>query len=91
MFTVYVLYSEKFKRIYIGYTSNLIERIKWHNQLAYKGYTIAYRPWVVVYTEFFETSTEARVRELKLKSRNSRLWIKENVIPRFVDIGFISN
>ena len=30
-FTVYVLYSEKYDNIYIGYTSNLTERFKSHN------------------------------------------------------------
>ncbi|PXY38641.1 endonuclease, partial [Flavobacterium cheongpyeongense] len=30
-FVVYILYSEKFKKNYTGFTSNLIERFKSHN------------------------------------------------------------
>jgi lysylphosphatidylglycerol synthetase-like protein (DUF2156 family) len=37
MFTVYVLYSVGFEKIYIGYSSNLNERLKSHNELAQKG------------------------------------------------------
>ncbi|WP_084163759.1 GIY-YIG nuclease family protein [Olivibacter sitiensis] len=33
-FTVYVLYSEKHDKIYIGFTSNLPERLRSHNELA---------------------------------------------------------
>ncbi|PXY38628.1 endonuclease, partial [Flavobacterium cheongpyeongense] len=32
-FVVYILYSEKFKKNYTGFTSNLIERFKSHNVL----------------------------------------------------------
>lgn len=45
----YVLYSKKHEKIYIGYTSNLIGRFKSHNELGTKGYTIRYRPWIVVH------------------------------------------
>ncbi|MBV8389836.1 MAG: GIY-YIG nuclease family protein, partial [Mucilaginibacter sp.] len=55
MFTVYVLYSQKFNKIYIGYTSDLAHRFLSHNQLATKGYTIKFRPWVIAHTEEFET------------------------------------
>jgi len=33
MFTVYVLYSQQHDKIYIGYTSNLQERFRSHNEL----------------------------------------------------------
>ena len=76
MFTVYILYSISFNKIYIGYTSDLNNRLLSHNLLATKGYTIKYRPWVVVYTEVFETKKEAIIREAQLKSSNGRrfLW-----------------
>ena len=43
MFVTYVLYSEKFDKIYIGYTSDLINRFHSHNSLAKKGYSIKFR------------------------------------------------
>ena len=67
-FIVYILYSEKFDKTYIGFTSSLIERFKSHNLLANSGYTIKYRPWVVSYVEVFDTKTNAIKREKLLKS-----------------------
>ncbi|HEY4655435.1 MAG TPA: GIY-YIG nuclease family protein [Cyclobacteriaceae bacterium] len=40
MFTVYALYSPSFNKLYIGYTTNLENRLRSHNELATKGYTI---------------------------------------------------
>ncbi|SKB44189.1 GIY-YIG catalytic domain-containing protein [Sphingobacterium nematocida] len=45
MFTVYVLYSPAYDKIYIGFTSDLESRLKSHNELAKKGWTIRFRPW----------------------------------------------
>jgi len=67
MFTVYVLYSQKFNKIYIGYTSDLVNRFLSHNELATKGHTIKYRPWVIAHAEEFETKAEAMKREAQLK------------------------
>jgi putative endonuclease len=75
IFTVYVLYSEKHKRKYIGYTSDLIQRFYSHNSLATKAYTNRYRPWVVLHTEHFETIEEALYREKQLKGGQGRAWI----------------
>ena len=70
MFTVYVLYTEKYNKIYIGYTSDLARRLLSHNELGTKGYTIKYRPWKVVYTEHYDSKGKALAREKQLKSGN---------------------
>jgi len=75
MFTVYVLYSESFDKIYIGYTSSLEQRVKSHNELATKGWTIKFRPWEVVHAEFFESKHDAMKREKQLKTAAGREWI----------------
>jgi len=80
MFTVYILYSEKHDKIYIGYTSNLEERFKYHNELGTKGWTIKYRPWKVIYTERFNTKKEAMKREKKLKGGQGRKWIRNTLL-----------
>ena len=49
--------------MYIGFTSNLIQRFYSHNKLTKKGYTFKYRPWHVIYIEFFETKKEAIDRD----------------------------
>ena len=83
MFTVYVLYSQKYDQIYIGYTSDLENRFLSHNELATKGYTIKYRPWVIAYTEEFETKSEAMKREAQLKTGNGRAFAWNMVRKKF--------
>lgn len=58
-YTVYVLHSEKYDKIYTGRTSDLKERFKSHNELGTKGWTIHFRPWKIVHTEVFATKAEA--------------------------------
>jgi putative endonuclease len=79
-FTVYVLYSKAYAKIYVGYTSNLAERIKSHNELGKKGFTVKYRPWEIVYTESFEKKSEAMRREKALKSSRGRRFIWEELV-----------
>ncbi|NRS92853.1 GIY-YIG nuclease family protein [Frigoriflavimonas asaccharolytica] len=62
-FVVYVLYSEKYKIHYTGFTSDLISRFRSHNLLSNKGFTRKYRPWLVVYVEFFDNKKDAIQRE----------------------------
>ena len=76
-FVVYILFSEDYGKTYVGYTSNLIERFKSHNYLSKKGYTIKFRPWQVIYVEFFTTKSEALKTEKFLKSGKGREFIKE--------------
>ena len=80
MFIVYILYSEKFDKIYIGFTSDLEKRILSHNHLATKGWTIKFRPWSVVHTEKFDTKAAAMNREKELKSARGRKFIRENIL-----------
>jgi putative endonuclease len=83
MFTVYILYSVKFNQIYIGYTSDLPNRFLSHNELATKGHTIKYRPWVIAHIEEFQTKKEAIIREKQLKSANGRKFAWEIIRQKF--------
>ena len=76
-FVVYILFSEDYGKTYVGFTSNLIERFKSHNYLSKKGYTLKFRPWQVLYVEFFTTKSQALKREKLLKSGKGREFIKE--------------
>ena len=82
MFVVYILKSLSFDKIYIGYTSNLIQRFYSHNQLATKGYTTRYRPWEVIHVEVFQSKKEALKREKILKSGIGRKWIYAHLINK---------
>jgi len=75
MYKVYVLYSSKYHKIYIGYTSNLETRLLSRNELGTKGWTIKYRPWNLLHTEIFEKKEDALVREKELKGAKCREWI----------------
>ena len=75
MFTVYVIYSESFKKIYVGYTSNFEQRLKSHNELASKGWTIKFRPWRIIHSEVFDNKQAAMRREKELKTAKGRQWI----------------
>ncbi len=80
IYTVYVLYSKKYDKIYIGYTSDLIKRFYSHNKLGIKGFTAKYRPWEVIYTEIFNIKADALKREKELKTSRGRAFIKEQLL-----------
>ncbi len=76
MFTVYALHSKNFNKIYIGYSSNLNARFISHNKLSKKGWTVKFRPWEILYTEEFESKSEAMKREKQLKTAKGREFIR---------------
>ena len=82
MFHIYVIYSAKFDKIYIGFTSDLEARFKSHNELATKGWTMKFRPWKIIHTEPFATKKEAMRREKELKSARGRKFIWEDIINK---------
>ena len=72
MFYTYILYSEKLKGYYIGFTStNPQLRLVKHLQ-ATKGHTAKAKDWVVVHIESFVTKQAAMAREKELKSWKSK-------------------
>ena len=90
IYTVYILYSKFHNKIYIGYSSNLIERFKSHNSLGTKGWTIKFRPWMVIYCEYFSTKSDTMKREMELKSAKGRSWIRLKIENEYLSTGFIS-
>jgi putative endonuclease len=84
-FYTYAVYSEKYRKIYIGFTHNIEERLIDHNYRAKKGFTVRFRPWVLVYTEEFQNKTEAMRREKELKSFQGRQFIWKQVEQYFAE------
>jgi len=72
---IYILYSESRDRYYIGFSSDVDERLERHNAGASKS-TKSGRPWKIVYTESFDTNTEALKREREIKKKKSRKYIE---------------
>ena len=75
MHYVYVLESEKNGHLYKGSTSDLEARVKSHNGGKVRS-TKGGRPWVLVYYEEYDDKTEARRRELFLKSGSGRKFLQ---------------
>ncbi len=86
MFTTYVLFSKKYGKIYIGYSSDVKDRLISHNERATKGYTIKFRPWILVHTEDFMTKKEALKREKELKTARGRKFIWDEIIDKRTDL-----
>ena len=72
MFTTYILFSESRDNYYIGSTGDdIAQRIRRHNS-NHKGYTGTVRDWKLVYSETFESKTDALSREREIKKWKSR-------------------
>jgi putative endonuclease len=76
MFFVYIIKSTRFDWYYVGSTSDLGRRLKKHND-GFVTSTKARRPYIIYYTESFNTVDEARKREKELKVRRTE---KEKII-----------
>lgn len=75
MYYVYILFSEKFNRYYIGHCEDVSIRLARHNSKMVPS-TKAYAPWLLVYTEIFSTRAEASAREKAIKNKKSRKYIE---------------
>ncbi len=75
---IYIIYSKSFDRYYVGMTKNVEERVKNHNAGRVFS-TKAYKPWILVHEEVFDSRMEARKREKYLKSAAGRRWRKNNL------------
>lgn len=60
---------------YYGHIKNMASRLKRHNQGKVRS-TKAYKPWKVIYTEEFETKSEAYKREMFFKSIDGYQFLK---------------
>ncbi len=72
---VYIVESLKDGTYYIGSTQDLKERLERHNQ-GRSQYTKAKRPWKLVYSEEHPDRSAASIREMEIKNRKSKDYIK---------------
>ncbi len=72
MFYVYILKNNTNIRCryYIGHTKDIEKRVKEHNSKRVRS-TKAFVPWKLVYTEIYNTKSEAFKREQQIKSYKS--------------------
>ena len=75
---MYILFSEKLNKFYIGACIDMDRRIYEHN-IGHSKFTSTGIPWQLMYTEEFESLHEAKQREKKIKDMKSRKYV-ENLI-----------
>ena len=73
---VYILYSESRNKYYIGSSDNPKERLIRHNAGATQS-TKTGRPWKIIFTEIYDSKTEALKQEIHLKKMKSRVLIED--------------
>jgi putative endonuclease len=75
MFFIYIIYSSKWDKYYVGSCNDLEIRMLQHNG----GRNISTKhgvPWVLKYSESFTTRAEAMQREKEIKNKKSRKYIE---------------
>ena len=78
MYCVYVLYSVKIDKFYVGYTKDIDKRLKHHN-LGLNRWSRRGIPWKLVYLERYNIKKEAIRRERFLKTGKGREFVKARV------------
>ncbi len=79
---VYVLESIRFDQIYVGYSSDIIKRLKEHNAGLNQS-TKSYRPWTVIYYEACINENDAKRREKYFKKTQGRRLLKRRLKEYF--------
>lgn len=86
--TVYIVASKRNGTLYIGVTSNLIQRVWQHRHNEFSGFTKRYRVHQLVYYELHNDMAEAILREKQLKKwkREWKIRLIEEKNPRWIDL-----
>ena len=84
---VYVLFSLKDKKLYIGYTTNLELRLIEHNSGRATS-TKNRRPLELIYYEVFINKVDAKSREVFLKSGFGRGQLKKALGKTLLELGY---
>ena len=78
--TVYILYSKKLDKHYIGFTENLIQRLEFHlNDTQSRKFTFKSDDWELIFTIECETKYQGLSIEKHIKSMKSRIYM-QNVL-----------
>jgi putative endonuclease len=90
MYYVYLLYSEKLDKIYIGRTEDVKRRLKEHNS-GNCNFTNKGIPWKIVYYSAFAHKTDSIREERFLKTGKGRErvhYLLENTLENYRRGGF---
>ena len=76
MYFVYISKRINFNRYYIGSTEDIKRRLLHHSSGKIKS-TKAYKPWEIVYSESYNTRSEAFKKEKQIKSYKGGVVFKK--------------
>ncbi|WP_221418107.1 GIY-YIG nuclease family protein, partial [Fulvivirga kasyanovii] len=76
MYSVYILYSEKLSKFYIGYSSNVLSRQDYHNSEANVIWTSKGKPWQAYFVISDLSESQAIRIEKHIKKMKSRKYIE---------------
>jgi putative endonuclease len=74
---VYILWSDRLQKFYVGSTQDIENRIKEHNSGEAK-FTSKGKPWILVWKIELENRLEAVRLELKIKKRGIRRFLEDS-------------
>jgi putative endonuclease len=74
-FYMYIIFSSKLDKFYVGSTNDVMRRLADHNR-GKSGFTRTGIPWVLKYSEKFNDRTSAVRREMEVKKRKERKYIE---------------
>lgn len=85
---IYIMANKKHGTLYIGVTSNLLQRVYQHNNGLMSGFTQRYGCKYLVYYELHEDMINAIAREKQLKggSRKKKITLIESMNPKWLDL-----
>ncbi|PID91013.1 MAG: endonuclease [Bacteroidetes bacterium] len=82
-YKVFVLYSHKHDKLYVGYTESLTDYMVTMNVMESNNPLYAYRPWTLIHMELFFAEEEAMIREGFLKRDIGQQYIRSEILPMF--------
>ena len=85
---VYILASNKNGTLYVGVTSNLVQRVYQHRENQVEGFTKRYGIHQLVWYELHDTMDSAISKEKRLKTweRAAKIRLIESINPNWQDL-----
>ena len=87
---LYIIYSEEFDKFYIGYSTDVNQRIKKHNTSKFNTFTSKYRPWVLKAVFLTENKATAIKMERFIKKQKSRRLLTQLIKFEYVPTGILA-
>jgi putative endonuclease len=77
---VYILFSEKLNKYYVGACIDIDRRLYEHN-IGHSKFTATGIPWKIMYMEKYQDLKAAKKREAQIKKMKSRKYIESLINP----------